>query len=86
MDALLKAGADPDVCSCSCVTALHRAVQQQHVEVVARLLEAGASPRLWYDGRFAPVDLARQTGNAQIIKLIERALANPGRQHPAPGR
>jgi hypothetical protein len=43
--------------------------------VVARLLEAGANARLFYDGRSAPLDLARETRNAQIIHLIERALA-----------
>lgn len=71
---LLAAGADVDWCCCSCVTALHDAIQEKHPKVVECLLDAGADPLIPYDGDTATVELARKTGNDQIIQLVERRL------------
>lgn len=74
VDVLLKAGASPDWCCCSCVTALHQAIKGKHVEVVRRLLEAGASPTLLYDGEITPLQLAERAGDQQIVELVRRRL------------
>ena len=74
VDVLLAAGANPNDCCCSCVTALHRAIAKQHVAIVRRLLESGADPRILYDGRMSTLDLARQGGNPEIVRMVEREL------------
>jgi hypothetical protein len=74
---LLKAGANPNACCCSCVTALHRAIEQGHSATVARLLEGGADPHIAYDGRLPTLELARRSKNPEIVRRIEHALAGP---------
>jgi hypothetical protein len=75
VDVLLEAGANPNACCCSCITALHRAIEGGHSSVVTRLLEGGADPRIQYDGRMSTLELARRAGNPEIIHRIEDALA-----------
>ena len=75
VEVLLAAGANPNSCCCSCVTALHRAIEGGHTAVVARLLKGGADPRERREGRTPPLELARQTKNPEIVRLIEDALA-----------
>jgi hypothetical protein len=74
VNVLLAAGAYPDWCCCSCVTALHRAIRNEHPAVVARLIEAGASPQQPCDGKQTPLELARASGDAELIAVIERSL------------
>jgi hypothetical protein len=74
--ALLEAGANPDACCCSCVTALHRALEGRHLEVLRALLEAGASPLLLYDGTVTPREQARRTGDVTLMGLIEEGLTS----------
>lgn len=71
---LLKAGAMPDWCCCSCVTALHEAIRHRHADVVKRLLEAGSDPKILYDGETPVLELANATGDSQIIALITKRL------------
>ena len=71
---LLKAGASPDWCCCSCVTALHYAIRGGYPKVVARLLEAGADPGIPYDGELPTLELARRSGNPEIVRLVEERL------------
>jgi cytohesin len=66
VEVLLKAGAQPDWCCCSCVTALHEAINNKHVEIVRILLKAGASPTLLYDGETTPLKLAEKAGDERI--------------------
>jgi hypothetical protein len=75
VDVLLKAGANPNACCCSCITALHRAIEGGHSSIVTRLLEGGADPRIRYDGRMSTLELARRAGNPEIIHRIEGAVA-----------
>jgi hypothetical protein len=84
---LLKAGANPNWCCCSCVTALHRAIRNHHVEVVRRLLKAGADPRLLYDGGTSCLDLAKQAGDDEVVELISswQPEKKPQVQRPADG-
>lgn len=71
---LLSAGASPDWCCCSCVTALHYAIRAGYPKVVARLLEAGADPGIPYDGELPTLELARRSGNPEIVRLVEERL------------
>jgi ankyrin repeat protein len=66
---LLNAGADPNWCCCDCLSALHLAIQNGHVEVVRRLLDNGADGR-WM-GMVSPLELAKRSGNVDIVRLIE---------------
>jgi hypothetical protein len=79
VEVLLKAGADPNACCCSCVTALHRAIEDGNSATVTRLLEGGADPRMQYDGRMSTLELAKRSGNPEIVRRIEEALARPPR-------
>jgi ankyrin repeat protein len=74
VDMLLRAGAMPDWCCCSCVTALHQAIRHRHRRVVKRLLDAGADPKIPYDGEKPTLELARATGDPQILALVSRKL------------
>jgi ankyrin repeat protein len=74
VELLLAAGARPDWCCCSCVTALHYAIRGGHAKIVARLLDAGADPTRRYDGKLSPLELARQAGNPEIVRLLEERL------------
>jgi hypothetical protein len=79
VEVLLEAGANPNACCCSCVTALHRAIEGGNSATVARLLEGGADPRIQYDGRMSTLELAKRSGNPEIVRRIEEALARPQR-------
>jgi len=78
VNVLLDAGADPNWCSGSCVTALHEAIRGRHAAVVARLLKAGARPDIDYDGQQTTLQLATQTGDKRIIRLVEQRLSAAG--------
>jgi len=69
---LLEYGADPNWCCCSCVTALHRAIIKEHVDVVRLLLANGADVSIDYDGKMSTRQLARQVGNKAVIEIIEQ--------------
>ena len=72
--ALLEAGADPNWCCCSCVTALHRAILSKNPEIVRRILDAGADPKIPYDGETQTLDLAKKSGDQRILELVRRRL------------
>jgi len=69
---LLEYGANPNWCCCSCVTALHRAIIKEHVDVVRLLLANGADVSIDYDGKMSTLQLAKQAGNQTIVEMIER--------------
>ena len=60
-------------------TALHLAAYEDHPEIVALLLQAGADPTIRANDGFAPLDDARAEGHQQCIALLEGALAEPQR-------
>jgi|SRR4051795_6198829 ankyrin repeat protein len=74
VNVLLAAGASPDWCCCSCVTALHYAIRGRYAKIVARLLDAGADPKIPYDGEISSVELARRAGDPGIVRLLEERL------------
>lgn len=74
VNVLLRAGASPDWCCCSCVTALHYAIRGHHAKIVARLLHAGADPNIPYDGELPTIELARRSGDPEIVRLVEERL------------
>lgn len=51
-------------------TALHAAVVNEHVAIVRMLLELGAEPAAQLESGETPADLARLTGNKEIIELL----------------
>jgi len=74
VNVLLVAGASPDWCCCSCVTALHYAIRGKHAKVVARLLDAGSDPKILYDGEMSSLELARRSGDPEIVRMVEERL------------
>jgi len=74
VNVLLAAGASPDWCCCSCVTALHYAIRGKYARVVARLLDAGADPKIPYDRQISSLELARRSENPEIVRILEERL------------
>ena len=77
---LLEYGANPNWCCCSCVTALHQAIINEHVDVVRLLLANGADVSIDYDGKISTVQLAKQVGNKIIVEIVERDTGAVTRQ------
>lgn len=75
VEALLKAGADPNMRCNSGWTPLLRACNSRHVRVVRRLLEAGADANLANDEGYTP--LMRSRGDPQVEALLIAAGARP---------
>lgn len=71
VDALLDAGADPNIQGEHGCTPLHDAVGQGHLEIVRRLLERGASVKILNDAGIAPRERAAQKGRKDIIELFD---------------
>jgi ankyrin repeat protein len=72
VELLIKAGADPDICCCSCITALHQAIIGGYVEIVRILLTAGANPKIRYDGIMSTLELANKYKNKEILELLSQ--------------
>ena len=70
----VRTGANGDGC-----TALHLAACEDHPEIVALLLKAGADPTTRANDGNTPLDDARAEGLQQCIALLEAALAEPQR-------
>ncbi len=79
---LLEYGANPNWCCCSCVTALHRAIIKEHVDVVRLLLANGAEVSINYDGRISTLQLARRVGNRTIVGVIEQHAGAAAKKAP----
>jgi ankyrin repeat protein len=69
---------------CDSPAALGLASEAGHIAVVSLLLESGADPELVssYESGFSgtSLDAARRNGHAEVAALIERAIANRGKQ------
>ncbi len=72
VDMLLKAGATVDLRCGEGETALFMAIYQNRVDVVRRLLEAGASSRIKVNGKTA-MEVARSKGFSEIESILEGA-------------
>lgn len=83
---LLEYGANPNWCCCSCVTALHRAIIKEHIDVVRLLLANGADVSIDYDGKISTLQLARRVGNKVIVEIIEQHDRSSTRQTNGDGR
>lgn len=60
---------------------LHMAAGSGHGDVVEALLSAGLDPQEPMDHGFLPIDLAREEGHADVVRLLER---RPEQAEPAP--
>jgi len=74
--ALLKYGADPNLCCCSCITSLHEAILGRHIKIVQLLLENGADVNKYYDTEMNSLELAKKVGDDKIIKIIQQYIKN----------
>lgn len=75
LDALLRAGADPDAANEYGETALMNAAGANNRKMVRRLLEAGADPALRDSQERSALDFAAEAGNRSIAKLLDFAAA-----------
>lgn len=52
-------------------TALHVAVENEHIEVVDFLIQNGSNINLQnYDNKYTPLDIAVEIGNEEIVKML----------------
>lgn len=73
LDKLLARGATIDALTPNRATALMLAARNGHIQVVRRLLGAGADPTLQNDRGLTAAQWARAQGNTDIADLIEQA-------------
>ena len=71
VDFLLDHGADPNACDGRGFTALHRAAEMGRVELVRRLLDAGARADTEAEGH-TPLSLALSRKEEEVITLLSR--------------
>jgi uncharacterized protein len=74
--AMLQQKVDVNAAEANHTTALHYAVYNEDVDLVDRLLKAGAKPNVVNDFDSTPMSEAAETGNAAIIKMLLRAGAD----------
>ncbi len=80
VDMLLRAGADPSLLTDQSLGAIGYAATGGHVEIIYRLIEAGAaSPneRLGRDGDTTELHMASVTGNLALVQALLNAGADP---------
>lgn len=68
----IEEGGDINASSDGGYTALHGAVENDHIEVVRMLLAAGARTDLRLDSGETPLDFAIRLGRGEIIHLLRR--------------
>ncbi len=69
---LIDAGADVNLRAANAagVAPIHAACARQNLAMLRMLLEHGADPELAQEGGFTPMDVARQSGNLVMEKLL----------------
>jgi ankyrin repeat protein len=73
VDALLRAGADPNHASKGGVTALMIAAKEGRGEIVRTLLQGGADPNATTQRGYTAYHAAKDEGHAQIARMIGEA-------------
>ncbi len=76
VNALLKAGASPNIGDYWRDTPLVEAARREHLELAQILLDAGAVPDTKGRG-YTPLGLAAKNGNVRLVEMLLRAGANP---------
>lgn len=76
-DALLREGAEIDLCDIHGETPLHKAVRNGHADVVEKLVEAGANTNASSHQGLAPLHWAALVGDATITDMLLNAGADP---------
>ena len=72
IELLLKAGADVDARDIYKCTALIEAAGRENSQIVARLLKAGANPKLKMENGNSAIDLAKSNGRQENLNLLLR--------------
>ena len=75
---LLQDGADPDAPNKNGVTALQLAIGNQHHDVVAVLVDAGANPFQRVGQVLSPIAMASSSGDAVTLRTLLRTNCRPG--------
>ena len=78
VDCLCGAGVEVDSKDNLGCTALHRAAQQAHSEVVQRLIEARADPESKEINGYTALHLASYHGHSEVVQRLIEARADPG--------
>jgi ankyrin repeat protein len=76
VNALLSAGANPNIKSKNGVTPLHTAAQYNELDVVKALLSAGANPEVEAKNVGTPLHLASQHNEIDVMEALISAGAN----------
>ena len=79
----VEAGSKIDEASANGITPMMLAARENHVGVVAYLLDKGANPMLRSAHGCTPIGMACESGNFQVVKVRERACLPAG---PRPSR
>src|SRR5262245_3461904 len=74
--ALIQQKVDVNAAETNGTTPLHYAAYQEDVELVDRLLKAGAKPSIVNEFGSTPMSEAATTGNAAVIRLLLKAGAD----------
>lgn len=75
IEVLLSAGADANGTDASGMTALHWAAYASALEAARLLIEHGADPELKDKEGKTPLGYARESGNPELVALLEKATA-----------
>lgn len=77
IEALVEAGAEVDAKGDMGCTPLYYAVMEGHLRAVERLLELGANPACRTELGMTPSELARRSGNKELIQMFRAPIARP---------
>jgi len=79
VNAVLRAGADPNHQQQAGYTALHEAAIHNNVAMAQALLDAGADPNIRSEDGKTPADMALEKNHSEVAAVLSRALRAPAK-------